>query len=82
MRLTNYYLGVYFFTYVTTNHWEASSSADSDISDRYDYGGGVDRFYNQNVKYIYTISEINDRRYSMFQEGSDMPSNYHDHDMT
>ena len=54
MRLTNYYLGVYFFTYVTTNHRETSSSADSDISDRYHYGGGVDRFYNRNMKYIYT----------------------------
>jgi hypothetical protein len=55
MRLTNYYLGVYFFTYVTTNHRETSSSADSDISDRYHYGGGVDRFYNRNVNYnIYT----------------------------
>jgi hypothetical protein len=44
MRLTNYYLRVYFFTYVTTNHREASSSADSDLRASYPWReGGGDR---------------------------------------
>jgi hypothetical protein len=43
MRLTNHYLGVYPLTYITTNHREASSTAASDISDRCQYGEGVDR---------------------------------------
>ena len=37
---------------------------------------------NDKILALKTISEINDKKYSMFQEGSDMLSNYHDHDLT
>ena len=37
---------------------------------------------NDKILALKTISEINDRKYSMFQEGSDMLRDYHDHDYT